>query len=352
MAPYAPPDDPDTIAAAAGVTRESLIKLDANENPYGASPAVRAAIADFAGYHLYPDPDQRELRSLIAAYAGVDSARVMAGNGSDELIDLLCRIYLEPGDQVVDCTPTFGMYRFSAELCGAEVLEAPRTSEWEVDSEAVESVLTDLTKLIFVASPNNPSGNLLDSRTLATLVELGPLVVVDEAYIEFSDGASVCQLVSEQENLIVLRTFSKWAGLAGLRLGYGVFPEATLHPLWKVKPPFNVNLAATAAVRGVLADLTNIQLNVRRIADERARMVSELAEIDGLRVWPSRANFVLVQVERGTAAGLKDFLARRGIAVRAYSHPRLQSAIRISVGLSEHTDALMSAILSWREHVD
>jgi histidinol-phosphate aminotransferase len=174
------------------------------------------------------------------------------------------------------------------------------------------------------------------------------MVVVDEAYIEFSDGNSMVRRVGEHDNLVVLRTFSKWAGLAGLRLGYGVFPAATLRPLWKVKPPFNVNLAAAAAVRGVLGDLPNVQSSVRRMVDERERMVSELAEVDGLRVWPSRANFVLVEVERGTAEDFKHFLARHRIAVRAYTHPRLQNAIRISVGLPEHTDALVAAILSWR----
>jgi len=348
MAPYAPPEDPEAIAASAGLPREALIKLDANENPYGASPLVRAALADFAGYHLYPDPDQRALRALLARYVGVDAGRLLAGNGSDELIDLLCRIYLEPGDEVIDCTPTFGMYRFSAEFCGAQVLEAPRTSDWSIDVDAVRSALTRRTKLVFVASPNNPSGNLLDERALIALLDTGRIVVVDEAYIEFSERESWCGRVDGHSNLVVLRTFSKWAGLAGLRLGYGVFPADVLRHLWKVKPPFSVNLAAVAAVRATLDDLPNVQSSLRRIVEERARMAAELAEIDGLRVWPSCANFMLVEVERGLASDLKEFLASRGIAVRAYGHPRLRGAIRISVGLPEHTDALVRAILDWR----
>jgi len=348
MSPYAPPEDPEAIAAHAGLPRDALIKLDANENPYGASPLVRAALADFAGYHLYPDPDQRELRRLLASYADVDEGCLLAGNGSDELIDLLCRIYLEPGDQVIDCTPTFGMYRFSAEFCGAQVLEAPRTTDWSIDGDAVRSALTRRTKLVFVASPNNPSGNLLDERALMALLDTGRMIVVDEAYIEFSERESWCGRVDGHSNLVVLRTFSKWAGLAGLRLGYGVFPADVLRHLWKVKPPFSVNLAAGAAVRATLDDLPNVQSSVRRIVEERARMAAELAEIDGLRVWPSCANFMLVEVQRGIASDLKEFLASRGIAVRACGHPRLRGAIRISVGLPEHTDALVRAILDWR----
>jgi histidinol-phosphate aminotransferase len=347
MAPYAPPEDLDVVAAQAGVPADAIIKLDANENPYGPSPKVREALARFDGFHLYPDPDQRELRGVVAEYAGVDAGQLLVGNGSDELIDLLCRVYLAPGDEAIDCTPTFGMYRFSTELAGGQILEAPRSGDWRVDADAVRESLTKRTRLIFVATPNNPTGNLLDEETLETLLDTGCLVVLDEAYVEFSDGGSRCGRVEDYQNLIVLRTFSKWAGLAGLRVGYGVFPPGVARHLWKVKPPFNVNRAAEVAVRATVEDLGGVQAKIACIVRERERMASQLSAIPRLRVWPSAANFLLVQVLHDNAAGLEDHLYRSGIAVRAYGHPRLAGAIRISVGRPSDTDAVVRSLQDW-----
>src|SRR2546428_4844235 len=145
MEPYAP-------AESARSERPVRIKLDSNENPYGPSPRVLQALGEFSTYHHYPDPDQKELRRLISGYVGVEPDRLMVGNGSDELIDLLCRLYLEPGDEIIDCTPTFGMYRFSAELCGGQLVEAARTEDWSVDVSAVRAALTPHTCMIFVAT--------------------------------------------------------------------------------------------------------------------------------------------------------------------------------------------------------
>jgi len=348
MAPYAPPEDLEVVAAHAGVPTGEIIKLDANENPYGPSPRVREALAQFDGFHLYPDPDQRELRAAIAEYADVDAGQLIVGNGSDELIDLLCRVYLEPEDEAIDCTPTFGMYRFSTELAGGRPLEAPRSADWSIDVDAVRESITQRTRLIFVATPNNPTGNGLGETGLEALLDTGCLVVVDEAYVEFSDAGSRCGRVREHENLVVLRTFSKWAGLAGLRIGYGVFPAGIADHLWKVKPPFNVNRAAEVAVRATIDDIENVQANVGRIIQERARMAEVLCTIPGFRVWPSAANFLLVQVLQGSAAALKDHLHRDGIAIRAYSHPRLANAIRISVGRPSDTDAVVRSLRGWQ----
>ncbi|MPZ14596.1 MAG: histidinol-phosphate transaminase [Chloroflexi bacterium] len=356
MAPYAPPEDPDLVAERAEIPVERLIKLDANENPYGPSPRVQDALARYTLYHRYPDPGQKMLRSLVAEYAGVSPDHVLLGNGSDELIDLICRIYLEPGDEAIDCTPTFGMYRFSTELCGGQSVEGPRTPDWRVDVDAVRAALSTRTKLIFVAMPNNPTGNREGEEVVRALVESGRIVVVDEAYVEFAGEPSFGDLVADYENLIVLRTFSKWAGLAGIRVGYGIFPPGVIRHLWQVKPPFSVNLAAEVAVRATLEDLPYLQWNVQRIVQERERMASALSGLSGVHVWPSTANFLLVEVEPmpdgsppRSAAGLREHLAARGIAVRSYSHARLRNALRISVGLPEHTDVLAAAVRAWSE---
>lgn len=350
MAPYAPPADLEVVAARAGVPPSAIIKLDANENPYGPTPSVRRALAKFDGYHRYPDPDAKALRPLVARYAGVDAEQVLLGNGSDELIDLLCRIHLEPGDEILDCTPTFGMYRFSADLSGANTVEVPRTSGWDVDPDCIERAIGPRTKIVFFATPNNPTGNSLPEPTLVRLLDTGLLVVLDEAYVEFSPWPSFTGWVARFPNLVVLRTFSKWAGLAGLRVGYGVFPGAIAHHLWKVKPPFNVNLAAEVAVQATLGDLPRVQRGVRSIVRERDRMARGLRAVPGLRVWPSDANFLLVQPEQPPAtpgSPLNDALVRGGIAVRSYRHPRLANAVRISVGLPSHTDAVVAALQDW-----
>ncbi len=349
MAPYSPPEDLDLIAQRAGRPPGELIKLDANENPYGPSPRVAEALARFPFYHWYTDPDQKELRAAASKYAGVPAANIVLGNGSDELIDLLCRMYLQPGDEVVDCTPTFGMYLFSAELCGGKRIEVPRTEDWHVDADAVRASITPRTRIIFVATPNNPSGTWESDGLVEELLGLGPLVVLDEAYVEFAGHQSRVAMAQRHDNLVVLRTFSKWAGLAGLRVGYGSFPLSIAQELMKIKPPFNVNRAAEVAVLATLDDLPQVLRTVDQIVEERSRMGKLLEGIHGLRVWPSDGNFLLVQVLAGRASDLKDYLITRGITVRAYSHPRLADALRISVGTPAQTDAVVSAIDEWRE---
>ncbi len=350
MAPYAPPEDLGVVAARADIAADAVIKLDANENPYGPAPRVAEVLARFASYHRYPDPNQKTLRAAISSYVGMPPEYLIAGNGSDEIIDLLCRIYLDPDDEVVDCTPTFGMYQFSTELCGGRVLEVPRTPAWHVDADAIDEALTPRTKLIFVATPNNPTGTCLDEDTVRTLVATARIVVLDEAYVEFaqlSGALSFASLVPQYENLVVLRTFSKWAGLAGLRVGYGVVPPSIAEQLWKIKPPFNVNLAAEAAVLATLEEMAEMRRRMQLIVQERERMARALAAVPGLHVWPSQANFLLVSIDGEPAEGLKEHLARRGIAVRAYRHRRLRNAIRISIGLPEHTDAVVAAAREW-----
>jgi histidinol-phosphate aminotransferase len=350
MAPYSPPESLEGIAAKAGRPVAELIKLDANENPYGPSPRVPEALARFDNYHRYPDPDQPDLRPLVAKYAGVAPESILLTNGSDEMIDLLCRIFLQPGDETIDCTPTFGMYVFSTEFCGGVRVQAPRTDDWAVDIEAIKRALTPRTRLIFVTSPNNPSGNRESEATIRALLDTGRIVVLDEAYVEFADAPSLVSLVAEYRNLVVLRTFSKWAGLAGLRVGYGVVPAAIAERLWKVKPPFNVNLAAEVAVRATLEDLPAVQQRVDLIIRERARMGATLSDLNALHVWPTQANFFLMRVLRGKVPELKEHLHRSGITIRDYTHPRLQDCIRISVGRPQDTDALLVAMREWCEH--
>jgi len=262
--------------------------------------------------------------------------------GSDELIDLILRLFLKPGDEVINCPPTFGMYPFSTEVCGGRVVDVPRTEDFALDMSSIKKALTRRTKAIFVASPNNPTGDIATEQEIMELVETGKIVVVDEAYFEFSN-ITVANLVPSYSNLIVLRTFSKWAGLAGLRIGYGSFPVEIAGYLMKIKQPYNANAAAQAAVLASLADIEYLRANVARIVTERERLFGKLKELAWLRPHPSSGNFVLCSLPKGKAKEIWQQLRRKGIFVRHFDTSRLKDCLRISVGRPEDTNALVRA---------
>lgn len=345
LEPYEPVEPVEVLAGRLGVPRDRIVKLDGNENPYGPSPRVLEALARADSYHIYPDPAQRAVRRALAAYTGLPEEMIVAGNGSDEIIDLLCRLFLEPDDAVIDCVPTFGMYAFSAQVCGGCVANVPRLPDqgYRVDVGAVAERVDGRTKIIFLASPNNPTGNLLSREELDALLSLGPLVVVDEAYGEFA-GETFLPLVRERENLVVLRTFSKWAGLAGIRAGYGVMPPRIASLVMAIKPPYNLTVPAEVAILASLADRELLLERVRRLVAERERLFEALRGVPYLEPLPSRANFVLCRVLRGDARLLRDRLQERGIFVRYFRRPLLENFIRVSVGRPQDTDALVAAL--------
>ena len=340
---YQPIVPPEVLSEEAEVPLENMIKLDGNENPYGCSPRVQRALASYPFYHIYPDPEQREVRKALEGYVGVGAEHIIAGSGSDELIDLVLRLFLEPGDEVINCIPTFGMYPFSTEVCGGRVVNVLRDRDYAIDVAAVEKAIGNRTKVIFIASPNNPTGNITREQDILKLVETGRVVVVDEAYYEFS-GVTVAPLVPEHENLIVLRSFSKWAGLAGLRIGYGVFPSLMVEHLLNIKQPYNVNLAAQVAVNESLADIEYLRGTVKAIISERGRLFKKLSKIKFLKPFPSEANFIFCPVVDGDAQRIHEELRKRGIFVRYFDTPLLRNSLRISVGRPEHTDALIEAL--------
>ncbi len=346
LAPYTPTASLEVFAAQLERPVSALIKLDANENPYGPSPRARAALAALDTTHIYPDPEARALRALLSEYAGVDAAHILAGAGADELIALILQLFLAPGDAVISTPPTFGMYAFDTPLAHGRVIDAPRRADFSLDVPAIEAAARDSgAKLLFICSPNNPDGSVIPPETVERLLALPLVVVLDEAYIEFSGAESLARRVPHTPNLIVLRTFSKWAGLAGLRVGYGIFPAEIIAHLWKIKQPYNVNVAADAAARASLADLPALRANVERLIAARERLERELATLPYLRPFPSRANFVLCRVIGLDAAELRRRLAHDyGILVRHYSAPLLRDCIRISAGTPEQIDALLRAL--------
>ncbi len=345
MQPYTPTASLEVFAEKLGRPASEIIKLDANENPYGPSPAALAALASIDTIPIYPDPEARKLRSLLSEYAGVGAEHILVGAGADELLELVMQLFIEPGDTILNCPPTFGMYTFNAPLFHARVASIPRRPDFSLDVETIEAAaLSQDIKLLFLCSPNNPNGSLTSPETLERLLDLPLVVVLDEAYIEFSDVESLASLVPDTSNLIVLRTFSKWAGLAGLRVGYGIFPLNLMPHLWKIKQPYNLNVAADAAARASLNDRVILLERVRRIVAERERLEMELAQFPFLSPYPSRSNFVLCRVEGIPAINLKTALADEGILIRYYATSGLHDHIRISAGTPEQTDALLDAL--------
>ena len=351
LPPYTPIEPFDVLSARIGREPAQIVKLDANENPYGPLPVVREALGTLDFPHIYPDPESRALRKSLAKFTGIAEEYLLAGSGADELIDLLMRVMLEPGDSILSCPPTFGMYSFDAELNAARCVEVPRRTDFSLDIAAIHKAIEIYhPKLFFITSPNNPDGSVIPPELMNELLSLPTLVVLDEAYIEFAGenfgkGLSrICE-VPVRENLIVLRTFSKWAGLAGLRIGYGAFPLWLMPTLWKSKQPYNVNVAASVAAQVSLEHADELTKVVGLLISERERLYQALTEIPYLKPYPTQSNFILSKVLDRDAAVLKSRLAQEyGIFIRYFDKPGLSDHIRISVGRAEDTDALLNAL--------
>jgi histidinol-phosphate aminotransferase len=277
---------------------------------------------------------------------GIDSQYIISSNGSNELINVLWHAFLGPGDSVVTSPPTFSLYTTATTLAGGEIIMAPRRENFDLDVAATIAALRDNTKLIMVCSPNNPTGNYVPRADIEALLATGRIVVVDEAYIEFAGDQALADsaitLVPERENLVVLRTLSKWAGLAGMRLGYGAFPTWLVPHVRKLQLPFEVNLSAHIAAHETLADLPFLKDRIQKIIDEREHLFQTLSTYSFLRLYPSRGNFVLLEIvdPRLTLGDLRQRLEANGILIRYFRTPDLAGHARITVGTPEHTAAI------------
>jgi len=349
MEPYTPIVPFEVLSARLGRPPEQIVKLDANENPYGPPPGALAALAAGRAYHIYPDPEANALRDALSRATDQPKERLLAGMGADELIDLVLRAVIEPGDVVIDCPPTFGMYPFSTAVNGGRTVIVPRLADFSLDLAGIEAAVATepRAKVLFVCSPNNPDGGVVDDAALRRLLALPLLVVLDEAYVDFAvvEGfPSRLDWTAAHNNLAVLRTFSKLAGLAGLRVGYGAFPDWLLPTLWTIKQPYNVNVAASLAAVAALEDEAWLRQTVGRLVAERDRIAREVAALGWLRPLPSRANFVLCRVLGRSAAQVKRALEAEGVLVRYFDKPGLRDCIRISAGRPEDTDRLLAAL--------
>ncbi|MGB1252148.1 MAG: histidinol-phosphate transaminase [Candidatus Promineifilaceae bacterium] len=348
MKPYTPILPFEVRSQQMGRDPQDIVKLDANENPYGCSPAALTALQNAEFLHIYPDPEARALREALSAYVGISAERLVCGLGADELIDIVLRVVLNPNDVVVDCPPSFGMYPFSTHVNGGQYVVVRRSADFSLDVDAIEQTVREQNaKVLFLCSPNNPNGSIIDDATLRRLLQLPCLVVLDEAYVEFSalDGhTSRIGWCIDYDNLAVLRTFSKLAGLAGIRIGYGGFPSWLIPHMMKIKQPYNVTVAADRMARGALEDQTWLSEKVSAIVAERKRMVAALEEFAFLQPYPSYSNFVLFRVMGRDAGQLKRDLEGHGILVRYFAKEGVDNCIRISAGRPQDTARLVEAL--------
>ncbi len=317
----------------------AVIKLDSNENVYGPSPRVIQALGDTRTWQFYFGQD--DVREQLARYANVAPENIVITNGGDESIDLVLRAVLENGDVVIDAPPSFEMYRISAIANRARVVDVPRFENFALDVETI--CKTPNAKVICLASPNNPDGQLLPRADLLRLLELGALVMLDEAYFEYA-GESAVDLLPRFPNLVIVRTFSKWAGLAGLRVGYVIASAEFINALHKLRAPYNVNWAGLVAARESLNDADYLMNNVRATIAERERMCVELNKFDWLEPIPSKTNFLLMRVRGREPQTIKQKLAEKHILLRAFRSERLKDYIRISIGTPEMNATVLSAL--------
>jgi histidinol-phosphate aminotransferase len=314
------------------------IMLDANENPF---PSLAGE-----GLERYPDPLQIQLREAFAEMLGVKSRNVFIGNGSDEAIDLLIRIFCSPGkDEVIIATPTYGMYQVSAALNEASLKEVSLGKNFELIPEDILKAHGENTKLIFLCSPNNPTGNLLGRAEILEVIErTNSIVAVDEAYMDFADGESLVKDIGRSKRLVVLRTFSKAFGAAGIRAGAAIGSEELIELLDKVKPPYNLSRLAADAAMQLLRKKDLINERIRQIKDQRKLLIKELESINGVeKIFPSQANFLLVRFRDSRPLFLH--LMQRGIIVRdRSSNERLKDCLRITVGTEDENRELIEEI--------
>jgi histidinol-phosphate aminotransferase len=320
-------------------TDPRVVKLNTNENPYPPSPGVGEAIASAAGsLHLYPDPDASELRAAAGRLYGVDPQGVVVGNGSDELLAMLLRAVVSPGETVAYPVPTYSLYDTQVALQDGRVLHVPFPADWSLP----EALFRCGARMFFVCNPNAPSGTLAPREAIERLARENPdaVVVADEAYVDFCDG-TVVGLVGRVPNLVVLRSFSKSYSLAGLRVGLAMTTPELASELRKVKDSYNLDRLAQAGALAALLDQETMLSNVARVCATRARLSIELAAM-GFRVVPSQTNFVLAHGKGGSLEGLVRTLKDRGVLVRWFA--ALPDAMRVSVGTDAQVDRLLEEL--------
>ena len=311
-----------------------LIYLDANESPFD------------NGINRYPDNKHDELKKVVSGVKNVNVNQVVFGNGTDEILDLIVRVFCNPSeDKIITLPPTYGMYDVIAKTNGVENIEIPLKSDFSIDINEILKLSSKKTKILFLCSPNNPTGNSFDTNNLTDLIKsFKGIVVVDEAYIDFSSKQSLISLIEDNNNLIITQTMSKAYGMAGIRLGMGFSNEKIINYLNKIKPPYNINVLTERKALEELNKIDEIEKNISIVLDQRNLLVSCLEKLDFVeKIYKSDANFLLVKVDN---ADLRyNQLLENGIVVRNRSNqPLCQNCLRITIGTKNENISLIKTL--------
>jgi histidinol-phosphate aminotransferase len=325
---------------------EASIFLDANENSFG-SPLDRS-------YNRYPDPLQLKVKKRLSEIKGVPVKNIFLGNGSDEAIDILFRAFCNPGvDNVITLPPTYGMYEVSANINDVEVRKIPLKSDYQLNMEAIAEAIDDHTKIIFICSPNNPTGNSIDRQDIETIIaNFNGLVVIDEAYINYSRQKTFIQELTEYSNLVILQTLSKAWGLAGLRVGMAFASEELIEVFNKVKPPYNINEASQELALEALQNVDQVNNWIKETVAERNKLIEELSQCAlVIKIYPSDANFILVKTINPKA--IYSYLVSLGIIVRDRSKVELcDGCLRITIGTPQENVELLNALKTFQDPIE
>ena len=322
MDSYVPGRSQDEIASDFGLKKEDIIKLGSNENPWGPSPKAMKAIEDeIKSINRYPESQLHELVKEIAKYSGVkDSQVIIGGDGADEIIDVLAKTFIDNGDEFIVPLPSYMYYEYLLKQYGAR----PVYAKWDLDKncldvESIFNAITPKTKMIFLCTPNNPTGTLIDKEVLIEIASKNPevLIVIDEAYFEYSEVTNK-DLINDFNNIFIIRTMSKVLGLAGMRIGYGLACEEIIEYMHRIKPVFSLTRLSFVAALNTFRDKDYIEESIRKGIESRQYLYDEVSKIDGLYVFPSKSNFMLIRVKDTgfTASELALELMKKGIIVR------------------------------------
>lgn len=327
--------------------RPCEVVLDANESPYPLPGPLRPKIEAALKVELnrYPDPEAKALKQVIAAKEGVREDEILLGNGSDELIQALIASACDPGDRILVSTPTFSMYSLIARYLNADAIDVPLLDDWSLDISAViHNIKLGAPKIIFIASPNNPTGAVVERKALEAVIDAAPgLVVVDEAYIDYAKAPAGFPF-RERKNVVILRTLSK-VGLAGIRLGYMMTDAALVEQVNKVRLPYNINSMIQAIARIAVENWREFLPALDAIVKERGRVFEELSRMGGVHPFPSEANFILMRIEGMSAGEVFERLLSDGVRVRWFKgDPRLGDCLRVAIGTPEENGRFLSAL--------
>lgn len=338
-----------SIAAYTLAAREAAVKINQNENPYDVPEGFKRRVLDRAlsrPWSRYPEFEPKELVERLAKFSGWKPDGILAGNGSNELIEALLLVTVGPGTRVVIPEPTFTLYALLTKILGGEAIRVALGPELEYVPDELRKVRRELlAPITIVCSPNNPTGGILPAEEVEHLCEdADGLVVVDEAYHEFS-GQSVVPLLERHPNLVVLRTFSKAMALAGLRLGYLLASPEIVREVNKARLPYNLNFFSQAVAMAALDDGDELRGNVEKIVASREDLLYRLYRVPGVRPFPSKANFILLELAEADPRAVFESIYRRGVLVRdVTSYPRLQRCLRVTVGSEAENEAFLSAL--------